>query len=462
MSRRLTRLWNSPVLPLCCVALLSAQLMFFRAYSSSFMEEISVEPPDGRFHGYPVHYREGNSTHSSVQCVGDNFEADSWTHRSCSFRHLCFDTEKREFLIFKSPLQTISRSSRNFTHFSGDMDNNSVALGGLNKKWNWDERGIPRLRWFPKVLDSSELHGYYELPSNVVLIPFHSFAGFNPGHLLWDDFLPIYTLLRIFQLPLKQLLLMRIQLDGEPLWASCEFNKGECLKMYAKFSPLMGVNVATNRDFDFTTFGHEQQSKLVCARQAAAGIGRLTDHGTKEHGWEPDDYQVMHNSGRGPLLWDFRNYMINNLGLEPERRPARTRIVFSTNSSKAFIRRFDFNPHIAALKEAFPDVLVETVVLSKCSLEEQVRLMSKTTIFVSAVGGSAVTATFLPQGATLILYYLENDGVQYGAPTGLPARLDWDIFNNMGYIRTHWLPGRQINRTVGLFVDLIRQELEEF
>ena len=38
------------------------------------------------------------------------------------------------------------------------------------------------------------------MPDSVVWMPFHSLNGANPGHLVWDDFLPMYTLLDMFQL----------------------------------------------------------------------------------------------------------------------------------------------------------------------------------------------------------------------------------------------------------------------
>jgi hypothetical protein len=42
---------------------------------------------------------------------------------------------------------------------------------------------------------------------------------------------------------------------------------------------------------------------------------------------------------------------------------------------------------------------------------------------------------FLPKGASLFTYFHETDG-----NGGTPARLDWDLLNNLGYLRVHWLP----------------------
>jgi hypothetical protein len=65
---------------------------------------------------------------------------------------------------------------------------------------------------------------------------------------------------------------------------------------------------------------HQQQgtgllSGLVCARYGVAGIGALTDHGSKQHGELATDYHYAQNTGRGPLFFAFRAYILNNLGL---------------------------------------------------------------------------------------------------------------------------------------------------
>ena len=63
-------------------------------------------PADGNFNGFDVHYRDPSAPsfvplQSTVHCMGENFGARSWLHRSCSFRNLCFDLEKREFTLFR-------------------------------------------------------------------------------------------------------------------------------------------------------------------------------------------------------------------------------------------------------------------------------------------------------------------------------------------------------------------------
>jgi hypothetical protein len=65
-------------------------------------------------------------------------------------------------------------------------------------------------------------------------------------------------------------------------------------------------------------------------------------------------------------------------------------------------------------------------------------------------GGGAVTGTFLPKGGSVFLYYLEDGGVKDNKETGTPARLDWDLFNNLAYLKVHWLPKRTMHTETDL------------
>ena len=321
------------------------------------------------------------------------------------------------------------------------------------------ENGVPRLEWFPEIrmLDEGSTLSFYELPPTVAMVPFHSMNGENPGHLVWDDFLPIFTLLTMFQMEEdSDLLMMRYILkDGRGLCASCDFRDEKyeaCKHMHNKFLPLMMGRdpvheLTTTKSFSFETTkskGGEKKSNLGCSRRGLAGIGALTDHGpSKMHGWEEDDYKITHNHGRGGMLYEFRNYMMENMEMPIiHRHKPPFRIVFSVNSSREPSRLMDFTAQIKMLQDSFnPNyVTVESYVFQDLSLEQQLDIMRQTSIFVTGCGGGAVSATFLPRGASLFLYYIEDGGVQYNQDTGKPARLDWDLFNNMSYLKVHWLP----------------------
>lgn len=124
-----------------------------------------------------------------------------------------------------------------------------------------------------------------------------------------------------------------------------------------KFLPLMGVDsstFSTTEDFRLET-KTERKSKYVCSRYGAAGIGILTDHTNKTHGWEPRDYQTTHNVGRGASLYQFRNFLMNHLGVAtaPLSPTAPFHITFSVNSSQSSVRNLHFKQQIAAVENGF-------------------------------------------------------------------------------------------------------------
>jgi hypothetical protein len=348
--------------------------------------------------------------------------------------------------------------------------NVTVALGGLNPKWT--EKAWPKLEWFPKVIPGKLTEGYYELPQHITWVPFHSFAGFNAGHLLWDDFLPLYTLLSMFGMldSGMQPLFTRYVLNDEPMWASCDLRddtKKKCESMFTKFLSAMGVDPNTfssTEDFRLET-KRARKSKYVCARQGAAGIAMLTDHGVKTHGWDPKDYVTTHNHGRGPLLYAFRNFMLQNLNISTKllSSEAPFNVTFSQFSSKSYRRSTDFQQQLKVIQNDFSpnELQVAGHVMNTLSLHEQVQIASESAIFVTSCGGGAVTATFLPRGATLIVYYDGSGSVVKNRKTFKPARLDWDLFNHMSYLRVHWLPTQDMDKPDGLklFSELIRNEL---
>ena len=494
--------------------------------------------PDGTFNGYPIYLHEKAKSnknikdndggaaasssssspyyYSSVHCIGENYHTKkSWFQRSCHYSLLCFDTTSTEFVVYQQPKeQKITQyiQNRSFMDVSQSFvrlynsnnhnhkyHNNTVSLGGINQKWTMNKDGIPRLEWSPTVIVGAMPSSFYMLPPNVVLVPFHSLSGENPGHLVWDDFLPIYNLLHLFDLIQDGMepLMLRYVLQGRGLWASCDWTKEKrktCNKMHNKFLPLMTsnnqsqltttvlaqFNITTTTTSTSTTTSQQQQehssaSNLVCAQHGVAGLGPLTDHGTvKLHGWEPNDYKLMHNYGRGWLFWEFRQFAMKNLGLLQNdgeddynshvltKRPLK--IIFSLSSSSRANRNIRFTREMERLRHEFStdEVIVESYSFKDYSLKQQVQIASEASIFISGCGGGAVTGTFVPRGASILLYYASDGGVHKNKRTYKPARLDWDLFNNLGYARVHWIDAVTMHQNDDLdnFITLIQHELE--
>jgi Glycosyltransferase 61 len=406
-----------------------------------------LPPSDGMFNDLPLYYKT-KPIYSTYSCVGENFRNDAWLFRSCHFRNLCFDVSNRSFVLFQSKqdqiLNNLQLINKSITHLSS-IGTLSVSLGGINPKWGRGTRS--QLEWFPRLQFTSPPDGYYELPPNTVWVPFHSFAGYNVGHLIWDDFFPIYKLLQMFDLLDHQNhILTKLELK---LWGACDWNpkrKDSCVQTLNKFQSAMGVDRISSinsTDHDFQMFGLKK-SRYICSPHGAAGLGMLTDHGLKMHGWDEEDWQSTYNAGRGHIFYNFRNFMLHNLKI-----PVNTdftppyQIYFSRFSSSTQGRVKGFQKQEHALKRALNNrhnVTIAGERLSRLSLHEQAEIASKTAIFITVVGGGSMTATFLPRGASLILFYEAKGGRKRDKDTGLPARLDWDLLNHASHLRVHWFP----------------------
>jgi len=274
----------------------------------------------------------------------------------------------------------------------------------------------------------------------------------------------------------KSLLLTRYTLHPA-LWATCdakEKNVQKCSHIYKKFLPLMGVDPAafsTRDDFTFellpsskTQKQQQRKSKYVCAPYGASGIGMLTDHGKKQHGWEKKDFQSTHNHGRGAVLHRFRDYLMNNVGItsHPVNAKRPHKIAVSILSSTNSLRRKSFKKQIKALQGAFTndEAIVTAYQLDQLTLEEQIKVADGCSIFITVCGGGAVTAQFLPKGASLILFY--GTGITNNRLSRDPAPLDWDLFNNRADIRTHWLPSNVMDdqEAIDELIQLIKHEFD--
>ena len=167
--------------------------------------------------------------------------------------------------------------------------------------------------------------------------------------------------------------------------------------------------------------------------------------------------------------------MMKNMGFDSDSEATKIhsapyRIVISIGSSKQSNRSTNFDEQMQLLKEYISnkeehggrgkyDVKIMRVKLSSMNLTEQIKLVSGASIFITMCGGGAISAMFLPRGASLFAFYNDGDG-----EGGTPARLDWDLLNNIGYLRLHWLP-RPAKEGPGqhhydAFVKLVEHELD--
>lgn len=215
--------------------------------------------------------------------------------------------------------------------------------------------------WFPTVIRSSPPDRYYALEEDMIFVPFHSVftekaeSRGKEYSVIWDDLFPIYTLLQIFQLSsletrteallmryvpwenrlsdlgrvedklenltneeqsnLQRLmdpfrpLMMRHDPYDDDRHPSRERQKNTywTSQVHARLTPSAGATSTTSPGEKMLPL----QSGLVCAKDGVAGLG---PNGIRYMNGK-NNMNIFHNSGKGGLLWMFRNYCLNNLGL---------------------------------------------------------------------------------------------------------------------------------------------------
>ena len=415
--------------------------------------------------------------HAAVHCVGTNpaGEADGWQYSSCLYRNMCLDMASDEWL-----LHLPERAPHSST----------VAVGVLNGAWTKKDK--TRLRFTPR-----EIHG--AIPSGAtwahdhpllsayaaranssgrVWLLWHSMAAHNVGHLLWDDLLPLFTLRSLFGL--VDALPLQLQLHGSPLWATCDSaaSHGQissCDKKFSSWLPLLGLpSLPPPRTKALAGSG------LLCFPWVASGMGMLSDHCDKLHGWVPKDYQKTCNVGKGAQYWQFRTEATHHAAAYAAATPAaavptpavassasvQRRIIFSQVSSRDQRRRINFTPYVRRARALFSTNgwRVEHANVADLSPTSQVLLAATSAIWVTPAGGGAVTATFLPRGASLILLYAYG-----GKPTpratavrqkNFSAFLDWDFFNHASYLRTAWEPMQPRDSSIERIMDQVASAIQ--
>lgn len=324
--------------------------------------------------------------------------------------------------------------------------------------------------WFPYIKPPPP-GGYYELPSNIVWVPIRTqnVHIFNPGHLIWDYYLPIFTLLSMFGLEDSKVPLV---VDINPFCSQLKDKRNGCFKRMTKFLALLGTAPGTiasrlqhNTSFSFNA----SHSEIICVRHAAAGTGMLNDHGRNKHGSLAADYTAMRNVGRGPEFYRFRNFMLRNMGIdETSVLTSPFQIVLSLNSSSNPTRMYSFEAQIAKLQQSFEpaDVVVRPLVLADLPLKQQLQVVTETVVYISVMGGSAVFASFLPRGSTVVLFFNDAHDWVIDEETRdpiLPVKMDWDFFNNAAYLRVHWFPVSTMNTEADMkvLVSTIRNDIEK-
>jgi hypothetical protein len=421
----------------------------------------------GEFGGVPVVYRQGSRPPvSSVHCIGENFEADAWKYRSCRYENLCYDRQDKEFVYLQSSreatlVKSYQQNANNkfITVSTIAYDNAAVSLGQVNQQTTPTEMK-QTLQWIPKIKRQSDFSptGYFELASNAVLIPFTSYDGIGV-----DVYFTFFTLLSSFG---------SIDQDSRPvfmeLYTSSELtcSSAHCFGIHKPSLPLFGLFQNGGSGSNGSFLAQERTARLVCAKQAVAGIGKIADRGLNPLGKEisstPNSGVTInmptHNLAQGKLLQGFRDFVLRNVGVESLPKARTSSLVVSWYDKAS---AYNTDKVREQLKRASSHEASEFLELGK--LEPKTFRAAATSIAKSRLllvmcctPEAALASTLLPHESTLVVYYDSKEfGGKEAAKRAIPI---WDLIDSAAYFKAHWIPlGAEEDSTILVVQKLQRQ-----
>jgi hypothetical protein len=191
------------------------------------------------------------------------------------------------------------------------------------------------------------------------------------------------------------------------------------------------------------------QPKLICPKLTLTGNGMAGEHAAHRYNTSHVQGEILHEDenilpvhhGAGGKFKRWRSWMMKNIGVEDvdpevlESKPSEILLFFNTSKHKG---RNNVRKALRSLSNSIEqsfsanDVRVEKHDMADYTIEEQVRMLSRTKVVMSVVGGGTFPCIFLPPGSHLILFF-DNRFHKGGL-------YDWDYWNNMPHIKTHWIP----------------------
>ena len=396
------------------------------------------------FLGHPVAYHEPSKKNAAgempflvsvAHCVGENYHVDSWMYRYCQFRNLCWDTETHEFLLFPSPeelalleqleqlshpdLVTISSVSGSDRSAARKM----LPLGSIHDDpWSSSSGADPihRNQWYPNVVKDPANRGYYQLPPDTVLFP----VRLSETHVqLWDDLFAIYTVLASFGWEDKKLILFPVHLE----------NAEAVHELWNHWGPALGLTFSgdsvNSSVFPQLKNADDKQSRLVCAKYAAAGLGMIASTRHQTDASSQQEQILTHAVGRAGAYRSFRAFLWKRLNLSDSNEPSPYLVGILVQSDAA-------REEIAATMQSMGKFQTQMLDPWTASIDQQAALAASSKILVvdmSNLSAVLVGATFLPERSLLLV--LENDNYDHGHRDHRHVR---DVLELMGHFRLYW------------------------
>jgi len=175
----------------------------------------------------------------------------------------------------------------------------------------------------------------------------------------------------------------------------------------------------------------------VLLEHVLAGTGRLGFSGCENEC----------SIGRGPQWFRFRKFVLQNIwgpsgGFTLADATPAGYITFSLSgqSSRPDLV-WHFEQEIQLARQIYGEAAVRVVDMAKFSLKEQSQIAADSAVYITNHGGVGATSVFVPDGASVIVYWHKND------------RFEPNYYESAGYFHVNWIGVKDrvhVNATMAL------------
>ncbi|KAJ3319870.1 hypothetical protein HDV06_005846 [Boothiomyces sp. JEL0866] len=365
-------------------------------------------------------YRSNNTHFRSVyKCLGKQNVFEEASRRSCHFKNICYDMEKKEFQYYQPFKEPVF-----YDRIQGPMYEFREPFIELNGIQKWND-----LTFFTPKVVVGELDYNNATFHNVTTVLWAHWAHeYNLGHLIYEELAATFIAMKrfgIFQ-PDNQLLNMRGDIDNG---VYKKFTEGYGKAMSA--NPIRGMEGYFNEVSNGTRY--LCFNDLIVASATRAFL----------------NYQDEYSEGKEVIWEEFRDRVYESYDLDPNAPlPKKHGILFvqkrgslrgDDDGRTHYHDIFNLDEIVAEMKKRFPELKYRIMDPSKYSIEDQLIIMSHYSILVTPCGGVSMLTPFMPKNShVIIMDYYGNDDEPVNIKLGESASMEISFWNLFPYLRKQY------------------------
>ena len=351
------------------------------------------------------------------QCVGSMPIDESFKYRSCHFKRVCYDGNEENIVTYHA-------SNNERIQYADEITTSTmeIAFDSIMKPYT------PKIVRKPWLIEANGRNITW-VNSTVVTVLSDFWRAGCWGHLLMDNFFPMFRLMKIFGLSEDETSLNPLSINPVCDPKNCGWLQGPY------FSPdWISLFTKRNELKKFREFYEVElrNDGIVCFENFFTGLSFLSDHGldTSVHGRNKKSPEWP-AFGIGNLYWEFRGYTMKLANLLPEKTDEikRDLVILQRGKKANFVGTVNYDEIMEKLFQKLPKIENTTseISLELLSPKEQMQFMSESKVVLSISGQTAFGGLWLPRGGSLIVIMRERDEM-----------LDITLLKNLGYINVEY------------------------